>query len=40
MLEKVERNPSAFIQGDDFAVYNVGGRETFAGTGRYAGTAL
>lgn len=33
MLQKIERDPSTFIQGDDFAVNECIGREPFAGTG-------
>jgi hypothetical protein len=33
MLQEIERDPSAFIQGDDFAVYDRAGREPFAGAG-------
>jgi hypothetical protein len=33
MLQEIERDPSAFIQGDDLAVYKRAGREPFAGLG-------
>jgi hypothetical protein len=32
-LEEIERDPSAFIQGDDLAVNKGAGRELFTGTG-------